>query len=130
MAKKKLNAEDAIKTSELITNATGAQGELFNDKNAEFDNSVNAAFNVKPIKRKRKKEPTKDPAPVGRPPMGRTAILTLKLQPEIKDYLRLRSFELTTSDNVVSMADIVEEMLIKEMKKYYRNKAKKEGADE
>lgn len=124
MAKKKLNAEDAIKASELITSATGAQGELFNDKNTKIEESINTAFNVKPIRRKRKTEP----APIGRPALGRTSVLSLKLQPEIKDFLRLRSFELTTSNNVVSMADIVEEMLIKEMKKYYKSKEKKEGA--
>ena len=126
MAKKKLNAENVINTNELISSTTGANGELFNDKNTEIENSVNDAFNM-PVKRKRNK---KEQLPPGRPSLGRTSVLTLKLQPEIKDFLRLRSFELTTSNNVVSMADIVEEMLIKEMKKYYRNKAKKERAEE
>lgn len=114
MAKKKLSAENLM-SENIISAATGAA-----PTPAAEDQAPPAI--PAPIKKNRKKT---TPGP-GRPSIGRTSVLSLKLQPELKDYLRLRSFEETSSNEKVSMADIVEGLIIRDMKNYYRNKGKAE----
>ena len=93
------------------------------------NNGTNAQENTPPKKRRNKKTmvPIKEVRSIGRPESDRKATLNLKLRPELKDYLRLRAFEQSHGDDLCTMADVLEELIEKDMKAYYRKKERTEG---
>lgn len=78
---------------------------------------------------------TKTPEPVkkkgrGRPKGAREATINLKLTWPQKEYLRKRAYEETHGSVIVTMADIIEELIDNDMRKYERKHGSTGKAEE